>query len=67
MFIRSHTPNTPWIVVHTDDKHEARINILRDLLGRLNYKGKDKNLALPDPEVVFAFDTVCIENGRLAP
>ncbi len=67
MLIRSHTPTTPWVVVHTDDKHEARINILRDLLGRLNYKGKDKNLALPDPEVVFAFDTVCIENGRLAP
>ncbi|QWA13271.1 polyphosphate kinase 2 [Sodalis ligni] len=67
MLIRSHTPNTPWVIVHTDDKHEARINILRDLLGRLNYKGKDKKLALPDPEVVFAFDTVCIENGRLAP
>ncbi|WP_213989309.1 polyphosphate kinase 2 [Sodalis sp. dw_96] len=67
MLIRSHTPNTPWVIVHTDDKHEARINILRDVLGRLNYKGKDKKLALPDPEVVFAFDTVCIENGRLAP
>ncbi|WP_413733509.1 polyphosphate kinase 2 [Sodalis sp. RH21] len=67
MLTRTHTPLAPWIVVHSDDKHTARINIVRDLLGRLQYKGKDKNLALPDPEVVFAFDTVCIENGRLAP
>ncbi|XBS71592.1 polyphosphate kinase 2 [Acerihabitans sp. KWT182] len=67
MLMRSHTPDTPWVIVHTDDKHQARINILRDLLGRLTYKGKDKKLALPDPEVVFAFDAVCTENGRLAP
>jgi len=67
MLLRTHTTTTPWIVVHTDDKHTARINILRDLLGRLAYKGKDKKLTLPDPEVVFAFDPVCIENGRLAP
>ncbi|WP_413723053.1 polyphosphate kinase 2 [Sodalis sp. RH24] len=67
MLTRTHTPTTPWIVVHTDDKHTARVNILRDLLGRLPYQGKDKNLALPDPEVLYAFDTVCIENGRLAP
>lgn len=67
MLTRTHTPTTPWIVVHTDDKHAARVNILRDLLGRLPYQGKDKNLTLPDPEVLYAFDTVCIENGRLAP
>ena len=67
MLLRTHTATTPWVVVHTDNKHQARINILRDLLGRLNYKDKDKKLALPDPEVVFPFDAVCIENGRLAP
>ena len=67
MLARSHTPTTPWTLVHTDDKHEARLNIIRDLLGRLRYKGKDKQLTRPDPEIVFAFDTACLENGRLAP
>lgn len=67
MLARSHTPTTPWTLVHTDDKHEARLNVIRDLLGRLRYKGKDKQLTRPDPEIVFPFDTACLENGRLAP
>lgn len=67
MLARSHTAAAPWIVVHTDDKHTARINILRDLLGRLAYKDKAKDLAPPDPQILYAFDTVSIEDGRLAP
>lgn len=67
MLVGSHTPLTPWTLVHTDNKHEARLNIIRDLLGRLDYKDKDKQLTQPDPEIVFTFDPACLEDGRLAP
>jgi len=67
MLTRTHTAATPWIIVHTDDKHQARLNILRDLLSRLPYKDRDKDLAPADPAVVFPFDTLCLEDGRLAP
>lgn len=67
MLAGSHTPLTPWTLVHTDNKHEARLNIIRDLLGRLDYKDKDKQLIQPDPEIVFNFDTACADDGRLAP
>lgn len=67
MLARSHAPLTPWTIVHTDNKHEARLNIICDLLGRLDYKDKDKQLPLPDPEILFTYDTDCLKNNRLAP
>lgn len=67
MLTRTHTAATPWVIVHTDDKHQARLNILRDLLERLPYKDRDKNLTPVDPGVIFPFDTLCLQDGRLAP
>jgi polyphosphate kinase 2 len=66
MLTRSHAPLTPWTIVHTDNKYEARLNIICDLLGRLDYKDKDKQLLQPDPEILFTYDTTCLK-GRLAP
>jgi len=67
MLSRSSAPTSPWTLVRTDDKREARINIIRDLLGRLHYKGKNKQLIRPDPKIIFPFDSTCLESGRLAP
>ena len=67
MLARTHTPAAPWTLVHADDKHAARLNIIRDLLRRLNYKGKDKKMTRPEADIVFTFDISCLENGRLAP
>ncbi|MDF3832073.1 polyphosphate kinase 2 [Cupriavidus basilensis] len=67
MLTRTSTPGTPWRVVRTDNKREARLNIIRDLLGQLQYKGKDEALTRADREVVFPFHTACIESGGLAP
>jgi polyphosphate kinase 2 len=53
MFKQSSTPEAPWTVVKSDDKHTARLNCLRHLLQQFNYDGKDKDVATePDPEVV---------------
>jgi polyphosphate kinase 2 len=66
MLARSHNPTTPWTLVRANDKRLARLNIIKDLLSRLHYAGKDKQLVQPDPQIVFAYDISNLENGQLA-
>jgi polyphosphate kinase 2 len=67
MLARSHNPMAPWTIVRADDKRQTRLNVIRDVLGRLHYKDKGKRLIRPDPERLFSFDTSYLENGLLAP
>lgn len=66
MLACSHNPMAPWTLVRADDKRLARLNIIKDLLDRLHYTGKDKRLIRPDPQIVFAYDGSNLESGRLA-
>ncbi len=66
MLARTHNPIAPWTLVRADDKHLARINIIKDLLSRLHYADKDKQLIQPDPQIVFPYDVSNLENGQLA-
>ncbi len=66
MLARTHNPITPWTLVRANDKRLARLNIIKDLLGRLHYTGKDQRLIRPDPQIVFAYDAANLENGQLA-
>jgi polyphosphate kinase len=66
MLARTHNPMAPWTLVRANDKHLARINIIKDLLGRLHYAGKNKQLTHPDPQIVFPYDVSNLENGQLA-
>jgi len=54
MFARTHTPYTPWIIVNSNDKKRARINIARDILAHIDYDGKNQQnvCLLADPEVL---------------
>lgn len=67
MLARTHSPAAPWTVVRADDKHRARLNVIRDLLCRVDYEGGDKRLRLADPEIVFLYDEPRRERGRIAP
>jgi polyphosphate kinase 2 len=55
MLARTSNSAAPWIIIHTDDKHSARLNLIRDLLSRLACPETDKHLAAPDPSVVFVY------------
>ena len=66
MFHQSHTDFAPWTVVRADDKHHARLNLIRDLLSRIPYRGRDKRLVVPDRDIVFPFDPELVENGTIA-
>ena len=66
MLARTHTPFAPWTVVRADDKSEARLNVIRDLLTRHEFGGKDRVRDLPDPNVVFPFDNAALAHGQIA-
>jgi polyphosphate kinase 2 len=68
MLSRTHSAAAPWIVVRADDKKLARLNLIRDLLSRLDYDGKAKpKLLAPDRRIVFSFDAEALRDGRVAP
>ena len=67
MFARTHSAIAPWTVVRADDKKVARLNVIRDLLSRIDYPGKDRNLTHADADIVFTYAGAYIENGMIAP
>jgi polyphosphate kinase 2 len=65
MLARSHNPIAPWTLVRANDKRLARLNIIKDMLGRLHYRDKDERLIRPDRQIVFPYDVSNLENGQL--
>jgi len=66
MLARTSTPLSPWIIVRADDKHLAHLNVIRDLLARLDCPKTDKHLAVPDFNIVFPYDEAHAKTGMLA-
>ena len=54
MFANTHTAFSPWIIIKTNNKKEARLESLRYLLSRFEYEGKGNAGAtlLTDPNIV---------------
>lgn len=66
MLARTHTAAAPWTIVHADDKRQARLNVISDILTRLRYEGKDAALVQPDTHIVMAYDQDSFDNNQLA-
>jgi polyphosphate kinase 2 (PPK2 family) len=66
MLARTHNAVTPWMIVRADDKRTARVNLIKDLLLRLDYEGKDDSVLLVDPEIVFQYEEAYLRNGMIA-
>jgi len=45
-----------WTIVRADDKKLAHLNLIRDMLSRVDYHGKDKALLKADKEIAFKWD-----------
>lgn len=53
MLKRSHTSAAPWIIVRSNDKHAARLNVLKVILNSAPYKRSNMDLDyIPDPDIV---------------
>jgi polyphosphate kinase 2 len=44
MMAATHKPAAPWTVVRANDKRRARLNVIRHVLGTIDYPGKDENV-----------------------
>ncbi|HDZ74989.1 MAG TPA: polyphosphate kinase 2, partial [Aurantimonas coralicida] len=49
------------------DKKQARLNVIRHLMSRVDCPNKDEHAAQPDPKIVFAYDNRHLESGAIAP
>ena len=53
MIEATHIPEAPWTVVRANDKRRARINLVRSLLSRIDYEGRDdKAIGEVDKKIV---------------
>ena len=53
MFFHTHTGDSPWVIIKSDDKKRARLNCIRHFLHSLDYPGKDiKAIGRVDPLIV---------------
>jgi polyphosphate kinase 2 len=65
MLSRTHSVESPWVIVHTDKKARARTAIMRHLLHALAPADVAKSVPKPDPDVLYTFDTAAFSDGRL--
>ncbi|MGD8903467.1 MAG: polyphosphate kinase 2 [Anaerolineae bacterium] len=53
MLKRTTNDEAPWTVVRSDDKHLARLNVMKVILDAVDYEGRDSTLDfVPDPGIV---------------
>lgn len=53
MFLQTSTEKSPWVIVDSNDKKLAQINIMKYILEQIPYKNKDvKRVGHPLPEIV---------------
>lgn len=54
MFSKTHTSYSPWIIVKTNDKKEARLESIRYVLSQFEYDGKENasTTLFPDPNII---------------
>ena len=68
MLRRTHTPPTPWTIIRSEDKHLARLNAMRVILGAVDYRDRSGTIDfVPDPKIVVsgAHEIELMEADRL--
>jgi polyphosphate kinase 2 len=63
MFSKTHTTFSPWIIVKTNNKKQARLESMRYVLSQFNYKEKGTSgiPLLPDPNVIIRYHRSAIQ------
>lgn len=55
MLKRTHTTCSPWKIIRSNDKHLARLNVMKVILNSVPYERLNENLDfVPDPEIVIS-------------
>jgi len=67
MLKKTNSAAAPWTVIHANDKKLTHLNLIRDLLSRLNYPEKDKRILKTDPKIVVTWPANSSKLPKLAP
>lgn len=65
MLVRTHSVAAPWTIIRADNKHQARVALIRDILTRLG-EAEHEDYGLPDPNAAFLYDSAAGERGLIA-
>jgi polyphosphate kinase len=66
MLRRTHQPEAPWVIVRADDKHQARLNVIRDILAHIPAPGVARRHARSDSRVARAFSEALLASRWIA-
>jgi len=66
MFVKTHTSFSPWNIIKTNIKKEARLESIRYVLSRFNYDSKKdpQTTLMPDPNIVLRYHRTIITNEK---
>jgi len=54
---KTHTPENPWFIIRSDNKHLARLETIKLILNRIKYRGRARLLDFkPNPDIVISGD-----------
>lgn len=67
MFVKTSFDFAPWHIVHTDNKKEARINVIKHFLSSVEYPGKDEKLLFFKPNIVCIYNLECHKKELIFP
>lgn len=58
MLEKTSSSDAPWIIVKANDKKVAHLNMIKDLLSRVSYPGKDKSLLKVDKDITYQWNGI---------
>ena len=67
MLEQTSSEKAPWTVVNANSKKHTHLNLIRDLLSRVSYPGKDEKILGIDPEIVMPYPPLGKKPPKLAP
>jgi hypothetical protein len=56
MLLSTSTSSAPWTIVRANDKKLAHLNLIRNLLSRVHYPRKNKEILKADKNIVFKWN-----------
>jgi polyphosphate kinase 2 len=67
MLEQTSSQKAPWTVVNANSKKHTHLNLIRDLLSRVSYPGKDEKILGVDPKIVMPCSPLGKKPPRLEP
>ncbi|WP_281971372.1 MULTISPECIES: polyphosphate kinase 2 [unclassified Polynucleobacter] len=52
MLLKTNHISAPWNIIHANNKKLAHLNVIRDLLSKINYPNKNKKILKLDPDII---------------